>query len=112
MRRGKKKVQSSHLVDSGVVKAALAKVKQKGEMVTRKRQVMKTILIVTLFSFLRKNVVRWVEVEAKYRDLLLTHIGGLTKKWCAIIAQMKKINEEGIRKFVTQVQNIQIFWKN
>ena len=55
MRRGKKKVQSSHLVDSGVVKAALAKVKQKGEIVTRKRPAMQTILIVTLLRVLQKG---------------------------------------------------------
>ena len=61
LRRGKKKVQSSHMVDSGVLKAALAKATQKGEMVTRKRPVIKTILIVTLLSCLQKNVVRWVK---------------------------------------------------
>ena len=53
LRRGKEKVQSSHMVDSGVLKAALAKAKQKGETVTRKRPVMKTILIVTLLSLLQ-----------------------------------------------------------
>ena len=55
LRRGKKKVQSSHLVDSGVVKAALAKAKQKGKMVTRKRPAMQTILIVTLLRFLQEG---------------------------------------------------------
>ena len=55
LRRGKKKVQSSQMVDSGVLKAALAKAEQKGEIVTRKRPVMQTILIVTLLSFLQES---------------------------------------------------------
>ena len=53
LRRGKENVQSSHMVDSGVLKAALAKAKQNGETVTRKRPVMQTILIVTLLRFLQ-----------------------------------------------------------
>ena len=55
LRRGKKKVQSSHLVVSGMLKAALAKTKQKGETVTRKRPVMNTIFIVALFSILEEQ---------------------------------------------------------
>ena len=86
--------------------------KQKGEIVRRKRPVMQTILIVTLLSLLQKKVVRLrlkKKVQNQTRNLLLTQIGGLTKKWCAIMHQMRKISKEGIRKFVTQAQNIQIF---
>ena len=50
LRRGRKKNQSSHLVDSGISKPALAKTKQKGETVRRKSPVMQTIFIVALFS--------------------------------------------------------------
>ena len=53
LRSGKKKNQSSHLVDLGISKAALAKTKQKGEVVRRKRPVMQTIFIVALLSTLQ-----------------------------------------------------------
>ena len=43
------------------------------------------------------------------KDLLLILVAGLVWKWCAIIAQMRKISAVGIRKLVTEVQIIQIF---
>ena len=53
LRRGKKKVQSNHLVVSGTEMVALRKVRQYGQMLTRNRPVMKTIFTVTLFSVLQ-----------------------------------------------------------
>ena len=72
---------------------------------------MQTILIVTLLRVLQKGE-SCNKVQNQIKDLLLTHMGGLTKKWCAIMAQMRKISKEGIRKFVKHVQNIQIFCEN
>ena len=43
------------------------------------------------------------------KDLLLILVAGFVWKWCAIIAQMRKISAVGIRKLVTEVQIIQIF---
>jgi len=91
LRRGRKKNQSSHLVDSGISKPAPAKTKQKGATVIRKRPVMQTIFIVALFN-----------------TLLLMLLGGFMIKWCSIIPQMKKISSDGIRKFVMHAQNTQI----
>ena len=53
LRRGTKKVQSSQMVDWGVLNAALAKTNPKGEMVRRKSPVMQTIFIVAVFSALQ-----------------------------------------------------------
>ena len=108
LRRGKKKVQSNHLVVSGTEMVALRKVRQYGQMLTRNRPVMKTIFTVTLFSVLQYGE-KSLENLGNVKDLLLILVAGLVWKWCAIIAQMRKISAVGIRKLVTEVQIIQIF---
>ena len=39
------------------------------------------------------------------------HLAGLVMKWCTMIPQITRMSRVGIRKLVTQVQNIQRFWK-
>ena len=50
MRRGRQKVQSSHVFVSDMWKAALVNARQKGETVARNRPVMHTTFIVAFFS--------------------------------------------------------------
>ena len=56
LRRGRQKVQSSHVFVSDMWKAALVNARQKGETVTRNRPVMHTTFIVAFFSDLEKDM--------------------------------------------------------